>query len=243
MRAFIAALRFITAIPLGRGGSWDPRGMIPHFPLVGLLLGGILVAADALAGRFWSPAAAALVDVVVLVGLTGAFHLDGLADTADGLYGARGRERALEIMKDSRIGAMGMIAVAVCLALKWAGISGLGPERGWLLLLVPAYARAAMVVGIRFLPYGRGAEGTGFELFAAPLGARAFAGLLILGLLSLGLGWPGALMLNAGFALVCAGLLAWYGRKLGCITGDMLGAMTEVTEALLFLLMSARGAV
>lgn len=243
MRAFIAALQFITAIPLGRGGSWDPRGMIPHFPLVGLLLGGILLAVDAVAVRFWSPAVAALVDVVALAALTGAFHLDGLADTADGLYGTRGRERALEIMKDSRIGAMGMIAVALCLAVKWAGISGLDAQRGWLLLLVPAYARAAMLVGMRFLPYGRGAEGTGHALFAEPLGPGVFVGLLAVVLISLGLGWPGTLVLNGGFALVCVGLLAWYRRKVGCITGDMLGAMTEVTEAGLFLLMSAKGAL
>lgn len=240
-RGFFSALQFITVIPLGKGGIWEPRGMIAWFPAVGLVLGGLLAGVDFLAGRLWSPVGAALADVAFLAAVTGGFHLDGLADTADGLYGRRPRERALEIMKDSRIGAMGVLAILFGLTLKGVGIAGLESQRPWLLWLVPAYARAAMVVGIRALPYGRGAEGTGFALFETRLGWGALTGLPVLALLSLGLGWPGALTLNAGFALVCAGLVAAYRRKLGCITGDMLGAMAEITEALIFFLMSARG--
>ncbi len=100
--------------------------MIPYFPLVGLLLGGFVSVFDRLILNLWSQPVASLLDVVLLVFLTGALHLDGLGDTADGLYGNRPRERALEIMKDSRIGVMGLTAIVCGLAVKWAGIVGLG---------------------------------------------------------------------------------------------------------------------
>jgi adenosylcobinamide-GDP ribazoletransferase len=175
------------------------------------------------------------------VGVTGAFHLDGLGDTADGLYGHWDRARALEIMKDSRIGTMALVAVVVCLAVKAVGIAGLEQDRWLVLLLVPAYARGAMVFGIRGLPYGRSAEGTGHDLFATPLTTASFAGLIPVVLLSFLLGGR-ALVLILTFVTVVFLTLAFYRRKMGCITGDMLGALTEITEAVLFLVMAARGA-
>lgn len=237
MKSFFAAVRFLTVLPVGRSGTYDPMGMIPWFPAVGLLLGLTLMALDQAAGALWSPTAAALVDVLFLAGVTGALHLDGLGDTADGLYGHHSRARALEIMKDSRIGMMALVAVVLCLAVKWCGIAGLGPGRGRLLLLVPAYARAGMLFGIRLLPYGRPEGGTGKDLFDAKLPLRAFWGVGILVLLSAICGWH-MLLLNLFFAGVVSGILLFYRRKMGCITGDMLGAMTEATEAALFFLLS-----
>jgi adenosylcobinamide-GDP ribazoletransferase len=222
---------------VGRSGIYDPTGMIAWFPAVGLLVGGLLLVVDQLATALWSPGAAALVDVIFLAGITGALHLDGLGDAADGLYGHRSRERALEIMKDSRIGMMALVVVAACLAVKWCGIAGLDAARSRLLLLVPAYARAAMVFGIRLMPYGRPEGGTGRDLFDEPLPASAFWGVGALAALSVVCGWR-MLALNLFFAVLVAGLLLYYNRKVGCITGDMLGAMTEVTEAALFFLMS-----
>ena len=119
MKSFIAAVRFITVLPVGRAGTYNPRGMIPHFPIVGLLLGIILSVFDWLFSDFWSQPVVSLLDVVLLVCLTGALHIDGLGDTADGLYGNRPRERALEIMKDSRTGVMGLTAIICGLAVKF----------------------------------------------------------------------------------------------------------------------------
>jgi len=234
---FLAAIRFITVLPLGPRDNYAPRSMIPWFPLVGLMLGGMLSLFDRFAFAQWSPGAAAVLDVALLAVLTGGLHLDGLADTADGLYGERERAQALAIMKDSRIGAMGMLAVVFGLALKTVGIAGLGAERHWLLWLVPAFARGAMLFGICWLPYGRQEEGTGFDLFATPLTFRTFGGMLAVSGLSLGLGWR-MVPLNLFFLIIVLLLCQFYRRKLGCITGDMLGAMVEVTEALLFLAMS-----
>ena len=240
MKNFRSAIRFLTILPAGKAGEFDAPGMLPWFPLVGLLLGGLLAIFDSLASRWWSPAAGAVLDVVLLAGLTGAFHLDGLGDTADGLFSHRPREKTLEIMKDSRIGAMGVVALSSVLALKWAGIGGLNEHRLLLLVLVPAYARGGILVAMRYLEYGRPGGGTGLPFFARQLAARHFWALAATVLLSLGLG-PMALRLNAGFVLLTAGIIAYYKRRLGCVTGDMLGAMAEATEAGLFLIAAMGG--
>ena len=83
-------------------------------------------------GKAWSQPVASILDVFLLVIITGALHLDGLGDTADGLYGRRPVEKALAIMKDSRIGAMGVVAIICGLAIKWGGLSGLDADRRWL---------------------------------------------------------------------------------------------------------------
>jgi len=241
MKNFFAAIRFITIIPAGRWEHFDAVGMVPWFPAVGLLIGIGLAAFDHAAARMWHPQAAAVLDVVFLAAITGAFHIDGLADTADGIFSHRPKERILEIMKDSRIGAMGVVAVVSVLAVKWAGISGLSENRTTLLILVPAYARGAMLFGMRALEYGRPQGGTGLAFFSRKLRPADFWGFGGAVVLSLALG-RGLIAVNLGFFLITAALLACYRRRLGCITGDMLGAMAEVTEAGLFLIAAMGGA-
>jgi adenosylcobinamide-GDP ribazoletransferase len=239
---FLAALQFLTILPVGAGERFNPRGVLPFFPVVGVVVGSLLSLIDWTALQLWPRPVAALLDVVFLAFLTGALHLDGLGDAADGLYGRRTREKALAIMKDSRIGVMGLVAVVCGLAIKWGGLLALESHRGLLLVVIPAFARGGMLLGMRFLPYGRPEGGTGRAFFDAPLTLSSFAGFLLPLALSVFLGWRG-LFLLAAFAAVVAATLAYYRAKLGCITGDMLGAMTEVTEAALFLLMSAGGAL
>ena len=212
--------------------------MIAYFPLTGLLIGLLLALFDALAVRAWSPATAAVLDILLLAVLTGALHLDGLGDTADGLLGHRPRERALEIMKDSRMGAMGLVAVIGCLAVKWAGIGGITENRFLFLMIVPAWARAGMLFGIKYLPYGRPGGGTGYALFAEPLQWFDFRWLLLLLPLTLIAGRPGIGLLLT-FAIATTFLIGYFGTRMGCITGDMLGAMCEITESTLFLAASA----
>jgi adenosylcobinamide-GDP ribazoletransferase len=182
---------------------------------------------------------AAVLDVFFLVAVTGAFHLDGLGDTADGLFSHRSKQRALEIMKDSRTGMMGLVAVFCVLALKTAGIYSLkttasGGQAAAFFFIVPAYSRAAMIFGIKWLNYGRKDSGTGLALFKRPLGNTDFFFFLIPVVISCFLGYNG-LVLNGMFILTLAGVLMFYKKKLGCITGDMLGALTEIMETVLFL--------
>jgi adenosylcobinamide-GDP ribazoletransferase len=244
MRNFIntllAAVQFLTIIPVGSGDDFDPKAMVPLFPVVGLLMGLVVALFDYLARFLWSPPVVAVLDVGLLLLLSGALHVDGLGDTADGLYGQRSREKALAIMKDSRVGAMGMAAVIACLAVKWGGLMDLPHRRSVYLLLVPAYARAGVLFGMRFLPYGRPSGGTGLPFFESKPVLKDFWALIIPVSITLFLGSKG-LVLILTFAVLVALILFYYKRKIGCITGDMLGAMIEVLEAGLFIIVAAGG--
>ncbi|UCD32385.1 MAG: adenosylcobinamide-GDP ribazoletransferase [Desulfobacterales bacterium] len=242
LRRLIAAIEFLTVIPLGKPTVYDPKGMIAFFTFVGIMIGTLLSMFDYAVSRLWSEPVVALLDVVVLTVLTGGLHLDGLADTADGLLGHRSKEKALAIMKDSRIGVMGLLAIVCGLLIKWGGIVSLKPDRHLLLIIIPAYARSSMLFGIRYLEYGRPRSGIGRELFENRLTPQAFWGLLIPVTLSYFLGWRGIWLIIV-FAGITALMLCYYHQRMGCITGDMLGAMTEVMESLLFLLASMVNAV
>jgi adenosylcobinamide-GDP ribazoletransferase len=243
MKKFITDLRsailFVTILPAGKNVAYSPLGMIKFFPVVGLILGTGLLLFDMIISHLWAPGVVAILDVVFLVVVTGAFHLDGLGDAADGLFSHRSRKRALEIMKDSRTGMMGLVAVFCILAVKMAGIYSLKTcgthfQTLALLLIIPAYSRATMIFGIRFLEYGRKGTGTGLDLFEKAIGLKDFFFVLIPMVISVFLGYKG-LVLNLVFLGTLMLVLGFYKRKFNCITGDMLGAMCEVTEAVLFL--------
>ena len=240
MSNFIAAIQFITIIPMGKPREFNPEGMVPYFPVVGILLGILVAVFDQLVIRLWSVPVASILDVIFLVIVTGAFHLDGLGDTADGLYGPRDRNRALTIMKDSRIGTMGLVAIICGLSIKWAGIASLESHRSLILIIVPAYARASILFGMRFLKYARTEGGTGEAFFNKIPGLIAFRGLLLPVFLSTFFGWK-CVLINIAFILIVVGVLFYYKRKMSGITGDMLGALTEITEAGLFLAISIGG--
>jgi adenosylcobinamide-GDP ribazoletransferase len=193
---------------------------------------------DLVVKPLWPASTTALLDVLLFIFLTGAFHLDGLGDAADGLYGHRRKETALAIMKDSRIGVMGLVVIICALSVKWAGIAGLDEDRNLYLFVIPAYARLSILFGMRYLTYGRPNGGTGKPFFENKVKAGAFWSLPILIGLSVLIGWRG-ILLNLAFVVLVIVILVYYKRKLDCITGDMLGAMTEITESGLFLAASA----
>ena len=235
-------MAFITILPSGKNTAYSPLGMIRFFPVAGLIIGMLLAITDFIASKIWAAPAAALIDLVFLVAVTGAFHLDGLGDTADGMFSHRGRERALEIMKDSRTGMMGLVAVVLGLLLKLAGlwsvkISCSPVQAAGVLVMVPAFARAGMIFGIKYLNYGRG-QGTGKDLFERPLALKDFTFCLMPLCGALLLGVKG-LVIITGFAFGCVVILKFYKKQMNCITGDMLGAMTEVMEAWLFMIAGA----
>jgi len=230
----LGALHFLTIIRWGNPGRFDPMGMVAYFPVVGLVMGALLALFDWGVSLLWPPPIVAAGAVVLLAVLSGALHIDGLADTADGVFSHRGRERALEIMKDSRVGVMGAVVVFLSLALKIAGIAGIDHQRGLMLLVIPALARGGIIAAMKWLPYGRPQGGTGKPFFNAKLSLRAFGGILPAILLATLGGWQGVLVVGC-FAGLTGSLFLFFKRQLGCITGDMLGAMIEVTETGLFL--------
>jgi len=234
---FKSALQFITILPAGKNSHFSPSGMIKFFPVVGLLIGFCLILFDLIVSIFFYEGIVVLFDVLFLVAITGAFHLDGVGDTADGIFSHRSREKALLIMKDSRTGMMGLVAVVCTLAVKFAGIYSVkvycaGIPAMLFFLIIPAYARASMIFGIRFLNYGRD-SGTGHDFFERKLTVMDFLWVLIPVIISVFTGYK-FFIINITFGLMVFVILCFYKEKLNCITGDMLGAMTEVIEALLF---------
>lgn len=242
MKHLRSAIEFLTILPAGGRHAFQPLPMVTCFPLVGLLLGLLIASADLLFCALWPRSIAAVLDTILLIILTGALHIDGLGDSADGLYGQWSREKALAIMKDSRIGTMALVAIVCTLSIKWAGFSTISQHRFLVLLIIPAYARATNLFGIRLLPYARPEDGMGRALFKEPLTVTHFRYVAIPVLLSLCLGWQG-MLINLVYGVTVVALIGFYRYKMGSITGDMLGAMVEITEAVLLLTASVGGQV
>jgi adenosylcobinamide-GDP ribazoletransferase len=230
VRAAAAAVAFLTRVPVGRLVELDAADVARGaalFPLVGAGIGVVVGAlADALSGPLTAPPAAVL-GLAAGALLTGALHLDGLADTADAL-GGRSREHALEIMRDHRIGTYGAVALLFDVALKLAAV-GVLASRGDALRYVAAAAAVARVVPVALgvaLPYAR-AAGTGGFVASAGWGGAAVALALGAAICVLLHAWP--LALTAVVAVPALGLALR--RWLGGVTGDALGASAELTEA------------
>ncbi len=233
---FGTAWRFLTIIPIGTDGETTPERMgrsMSMFPAVGLALGGVLLSLHLLGERFFPRALEDVLLIAVLIGMTGAFHLDGFADLCDGLAGGRDRKTTLSIMRDSRIGAVGVVGVMMLLLIKvTALIESPGQFKPALLLCMPAVGRLAMLQQAAFFPYAREGEGTG-KAFADYAGWSEYnIGLLITAVpLLLLLGPRGILIL-----FILTGVTWWTGRdlrkRLGGVTGDTQGFAGELSEAL-----------
>jgi adenosylcobinamide-GDP ribazoletransferase len=234
VKSLLAAVRFLTVLPLPAEGPEDARDLgrsVRFFPLIGILAGLAMVGLDALLGAVLPPWPRSVLVVLAMVGISGGLHLDGLADTADGFLSSRSRERVLEIMRDSRIGSMGVLAIVGALMLKAAALASVPPgRRWWALLLMPLAGRTALVLELNLVPYARA---TGLGLVFAAYKTRWDAVLAIALLAGLGsalAGWRG-LTAAAATVVLTAVVSLWCRRKIGGFTGDTLGAACELGEA------------
>ena len=226
---FLAAVAFLTTLPVRSQARWEDNGKVLYFPVVGLIIGVFLCAVDYVGSFVFAPGLRSLVDLFFLAAITRGLHLDGLADTADGLFSHRSREESLKIMRDSRIGVMGVLALLFCILFKWESISLLPGENRWLFLLAaPALARASLVIGVVLLPYARRGEGLAKRMTESGKGALSFVCLPML--LPFLVNWRAACAMNLVF-ISCVAFLLWsFKKKLNGVTGDTLGAMCEIVE-------------
>ena len=246
MKRLLAAVSFLTRLPTPRNlifEAGDVGRATIFFPLVGALIGLIQIVALQL-----FPAAArentlkavliAALLVVVSVFVTGALHLDGLADMADGFGGGRDKARTLEIMRDSLIGSYGAVGLILLLILKITAIAALLENAAaWKFLIVaPAVGRWATVPLGKFLPYARKSGGLGqsitdFVGWNEVAGASVLTAIFLFGLLD----WRNAAILW----MVAVSITVFIGRlcrrKIGGITGDTMGANTEICETAILL--------
>jgi adenosylcobinamide-GDP ribazoletransferase len=238
----IAALQFLTVLPLPVPGSWsigerELRGSVLFFPLVGLLIGAGLAALDRGLTPLLPPGPVAVLIVMALLLVSGGLHLDGLADTADGFMSSRPRERILEIMKDSRSGPMAIAIVTCLLALKMTVVASLAEGvRAQALILMVLAGRCVLVLQMNALPYARPDGGLASVFRKDKSGLhRTIESLwvcIVLGATAwLLLSWAGLIAI-AGvlFTLLFFSLYAY--RTIGGFTGDTLGAGCEVSETM-----------
>ena len=228
------ALRFLTIIPQPWMPPMSERGIvlaIPLFPVAGALIGALLLPVGWLAGLGWGDGVRAALLLIAWGVITGGLHLDGLSDTFDGVMSWRPRERKLEIMKDSRIGAMGSLALVAVLLLKFAFLAQAGVSWWQAVLIAPLLGRWADIYGIFWFPAAReGGLGRSFneqvrrsDFVGATIFAALFAGLVAgpLGLIAMLLVWAGTHL-----------LARWWTNDLGGLTGDTYGALCEIGEVI-----------
>ncbi|RQP26528.1 adenosylcobinamide-GDP ribazoletransferase [Piscinibacter terrae] len=252
VRLVFTAIQFLTRCPVPPWVGHDPSWLnqcVRWFPLVGMLVGLVGAAVLVMASCLWSPGVAAALAVASTVWLTGAFHEDGLADTMDALGGAVPRERALEIMKDSRIGTYGAVALVLSLVLRVVLLGSLLTTGVWAaaLALVGAHtlARAAPVAVMATLPYAGDMDHAKAKPLATRVGAASAATAVALAVLLAGaMAFVDGRAATWGIAAACAVLAAaaarqWIRQRIGGYTGDTLGAIEQVCELVLLLVLAA----
>jgi len=263
MNNFLWTLTFLTVIPIGgknNQGFHRSGSVACWFPVVGLCIGAFLSLFSVLFSAFFPPFIADALVLVVSIVITGGLHLDGFADTCDGIWGGRDKEARLAIMKDSRIGSFGALGLICLLGLKYACLVGIGgittsgqtlyaviltkhfvtvsPLLASLvpaLLLMPVMGRWSQVFAASLLPYARSKSGTGSFIVETTTAKHVlYASLLPLCLL-----WFFYAMLGfVLFAIIIVFALIWIWyikKKIGGMTGDTLGATNEMVEQLFIL--------
>lgn len=227
-----SALGFLTIC----GGSSTPDERSPRwFAAVGLLVGLALGAAWWGANELWPPLLAAILVVALDATLTGMLHLDGLADSGDGLLAPMGRERRLEVMRDPSIGAFGVVTLATVLLLRVGALASLTPD---VLLLAGLWAasRGLMAVVLTTVPYAQSSGGLATAFTSREAGRVRTVVLALAGTaaalvaVAVAGGVPAGLAAAAGLISGGAGVVVLAHRRLGGFTGDVLGAAGVIGE-------------
>jgi adenosylcobinamide-GDP ribazoletransferase len=241
VKDFLQALSFLTILPFGRILPSEDKELarsMAFFPLVGLLIG-LLLAIGYYLFSFIIPKSLTLwLTLGLLAFLTRGLHLDGFADTMDGLASGGSKERILEVMRDSRIGAFGVISLILLIGAKYLALDQIPPKSiPYSIMLMAVVGRNSMVLVCFRSPYARSGQGLG-KPFTENLGAREIA-------LSSGSTFGMALFLTGVkgiwvFLGVCIFTLAYrffFIKRLGGVTGDILGAANEMVELLCLILL------
>lgn len=239
---FITGFQFLTRIPIKMQTQWSPASFsqsVKFFPIIGgiigLLLAGIVYGAQMFWGVKLPMHLLAIGLILIEVIITGGLHCDGLMDTVDGIFSGRSRERMLEIMKDSRVGAFGAMSFCLLIFVKYSLIMDIDLALLPLaIFIMPIVARTAVVAAITLYPYAR-AEGLGKAFYQS---AHKYT-LCAAGLCSALLLFPlGRIAIVSGVVGIAFALLLsqYVSKRLGGLTGDVYGAIIELTEIVTLLI-------
>lgn len=238
LRLFLTAIQYFTRVPVPDwvgDSAAQLNAAARYFPLVGIVVGGVGALVLLAASNVLSVWAAVVISTAVTLFLTGAFHEDGLADTFDGIGATADRDRALEIMKDSRLGTFGALALTLVLMLKVAALAEMAAGTAALALISGhALSRWCAVIVIWRMQYVREDVSTKskplvHELSRLSLTVATLCGLVPLALLG------GSAVVGCVCALGALFILSrWFHRRLGGYTGDALGATQQITEVVFY---------
>lgn len=239
MNGLATAIAYLTILRLPGKREFDLRRAVIWFPIVGLLIGSLLaVAWTGLVHSVPRPVATFLT-VLLWVWLTGGMHLDGLSDTADALLSWRNRDNMFAVMRSPQIGAIGMVSLVGVLLAKAVALHNLPDSKAAAALLcAPLFGRSAQLLSTCLLPYAKekGVAVTAFEVTRK--WPRLLVAIVPLGL-CIQLGWETAAIVAVGTAVLTFVLLRRIRKLLGGMTGDTLGALTEIVEAAVLILATA----
>jgi len=241
VKDFLQALSFLTILPVDQPSLPEEKGLarsMTFFPLVGLLIGLLLTVAYLILSFLFSKSLALWLTLGCLALLTRGLHLDGFADTVDGFAAGGPKEKILEVMRDSRIGAFGVVGLILLIGAKYLALDQItGPSIPSSLILMTVMGRNSIVWVCFRSPYARTGEGLA-RPFAENLTSREMivssASAIAMGLLVGGL--EGVLVF-IGIGLFSLAFRLFFLKKLKGITGDILGATNELSEVLCLLLL------
>lgn len=231
MKSLLAAVAFLTRIPVGRSRAFDAID-VGHsggwFPLVGAALGGFACLMAALLKDRLPLGVVGVLLVVVDAIATGAIHFDGLADAADGFGGGSDRDDVLRIMRDHAIGSYGGVALAICVALKMMAYAAILDRTNWIaaLILTPALGRWSILLLTSTLPYARSSASP-----VGSMGKRALVGGTAIVVAALLFNLSVRALAAAGAVVAVTACFGMYCRyRISGITGDTLGANVQLCE-------------
>jgi len=239
--SFLAALQFLTSIPIPGKRELSPEQLgraTAYFPVVGLIIGLVLACLNWLLGLILPPAVVNALLIVALVILTGALHLDGLADTCDGIAGHKTVEERWKVMRDSRTGAFGVVGIVLLLLVKYVTLNNIPPVfMTAVLIFMPVVSRWAMVYAIYVYRYAR-PSGLGTAFKQATRWPQFTAATVITFAVAFAL-FPwfslAGLLIIAGILIITTALAFYFKYKFAGLTGDTYGAIDEVAEVMTLL--------
>ncbi len=241
MKDFLQALSFLTILPVGRRSISEEKELarsMAFYPLVGLVLGLLLYLGYWLFSFLFPKPLVLWATIALLAFLTRSLHLDGLADTIDGLGCGRTKEKILEVMRDSRIGSFGVIGLIVLIGAKYLSLDQLAKDSILAsLILMTVMGRHSMVVVCYRSPYARSGEGLArpFTENLGPIETGVSAGTSFG--IAFWLGGVKGILIFSGVTLFSLGYRLFFIKKVGGITGDILGAANECAELLCLVLL------
>ncbi len=238
---FLAALSFLTIIPIPHWREVSPEEVghsMGYFPIVGVIIGLILAGLNWLLGLFLPSAVVNGLLIVSLVVISGALHLDGFVDTCDGIAGHKTVEARWQVMRDSRVGAFGIIGVFLLLLVKYVSLSSVSESLLMVtLVLMPVVSRWAMVYAVFTYPYARPAglgkafkQGASWQGFAIATVITLAVAIGLARLANVTYFYLAGLAIMFGVWVIVVAMAAYLKRKFFGLTGDTYGAINEVAE-------------